>query len=280
MNTIFNAKVTLPAGFTYQFNIAPRYQWYYNRYWMSADLPNSSASSQGVDRGWSKNFDWNLNNTITWDKIFGDHHFTATLVQEAEEHRYWSDVINARNITPSDALGFHYTQGANKTQSSFSTNDSHYTAASYLGRLFYSFKDRYMFTGTFRRDGYSGFGANNPWGNFGSVGVSWVFSEESFMADTHDWMDMGKLRLSWGTNGNREFGDVYSTLANLALAGGNMVYYQNGNSNVVNPLYMSRLAAPNLEWEKTQAWNVGLDFSFLNGRLTANMDYYSRKPQT
>ena len=71
-----------------------------------------------------------------------------------------------------------------------------------------------MITGTFRRDGYSGFGANNPWGNFGSVGVSWVFSEEKFMSATRDWFDMGKLRLSWGTNGNREFGDVYSTLAN------------------------------------------------------------------
>ena len=66
-----------------------------------------------------------------------------------------------------------------------------------LGRLFYSFKDRYMFTGTFRRDGYSGFGSNNPWGNFGSVGLSWVFSEENFMSDAHDWMDMGKLRVSW-----------------------------------------------------------------------------------
>ena len=119
--------------------------------------------------------------------------------------------------------------------------------------------------------------SNNPWGNFGSVGLSWVFSEENFMSDAHDWMDMGKLRLSWGTNGNREFGDVYSTLSNLSLAGGSMVYYQNGNSNVVNPLYMSRLAAPNLEWEKTKAWNIGLDFSFLNGRLTANMDYYLKK---
>ena len=277
LNTIFNAKITLPAGFSYQFNIAPRYQWFYDRYWMSADLPNASAADRGVNRGWSKNFDWNLNNTITWDKIFGEHHFTAILVQEAEEHRYWSDNVNARNITPSDALGFHYTQGANKTQSGFSTNDTHYTAASYLGRLFYSFKDRYMFTGTFRRDGYSGFGSNNPWGNFGSVGLSWVFSEENFMSDAHDWMDMGKLRLSWGTNGNREFGDVYSTLSNLSLAGGSMVYYQNGNSNVVNPLYMSRLAAPNLEWEKTKAWNIGLDFSFLNGRLTANMDYYLKK---
>lgn len=250
LNTIFNAKITLPAGFSYQFNIAPRYQWFYDRYWMSADLPNASAADRGVNRGWSKNFDWNLNNTITWDKIFGEHHFTAILVQEAEEHRYWSDNVNARNITLSDALGFHYTQGANKTQSGFSTNDTHYTAASYLGRLFYSFKDRYMFTGTFRRDGYSGFGSNNPWGNFGSVGLSWVFSEENFMSDAHDWMDMGKLRLSWGTNGNREFGDVYSTLSNLSLAGGSMVYYQNGNSNVVNPLYMSRLAAPNLEWER------------------------------
>ena len=84
-----------------------------------------------MNREWSKNFDWNLNNTITWDRTFADtHHFTVTLVQEAEEHRTWNDKINARNITPSDALGFHYTGGANKEQSSFSTNDTHYTAAS------------------------------------------------------------------------------------------------------------------------------------------------------
>lgn len=283
LNTIFNAKVTLPFGITYQFNISPRYQWFYNRYWMSADLPDASASSRGVDREWSKNFDWNLNNTLTWDKTFGDHHVTLTLVQEAEEHRYWQDRIEARNITPSDALGFHYTSGANKEQSNFSTNDYHYTAASYLGRLFYSYKDRYMITGSFRRDGFSGFGENNKWGNFYSLGTSWIFTEEKFMEGTKDWWDMGKLRLSWGTNGNRDFSDDdhpegwYRTLANLALAGGEMVYYQNGNSVIVNPLYMSRLAAPNLQWEQTKAWNVGLDLSFFNGRLTANLDYYFKK---
>lgn len=278
LNTIFNAKLTLPAGFSYQFNIAPRYQWFYDRYFMSADLPDASASSRGVNRGWSKNFDWNLNNTITWDRTFNDvHHVTATLVQEAEEHRYWSDNINARNITPSDALGFHYTGGASKEQSSFSTSDSHSTGASYLGRLFYSYNDRYMITGTFRRDGYAGFGANNKWGNFGSVGAGWTFSEENFMQSASKWLDMAKLRLSWGTNGNREFGDVYKTLANLGLGGVNMVYFNNGTSTVVNPLYMDRLAAPNLQWEKTQAWNVGLDFSVLGGRLTGNMDYYFKK---
>ena len=137
LNTIFNAKITLPFGFTYQFNIAPRYQWFYDRYFMSAELPNSTASSRGVNRGHAKNFDWNLNNTITWDRTFaGVHHFTLTLAQEAEESRFWSDNINARNIQPSDALGFHMTANANKEQSSFSSNDTHWTAAAYLGRLF------------------------------------------------------------------------------------------------------------------------------------------------
>lgn len=277
LNTIFNSKVKLPYGFTYHFNIAPRFQWFYDRYFMSADLPNSSAASRGVNRGHAKNFDWNLNNTIIWDREFNDvHHLTVTLVQEAEEHFYWSDNINARNLDPTDALGFHYTSSGNKEQSAFSTYDSHYTAASYLGRLFYNFNDRYMFTGTFRRDGYSGFGVNNPWGNFGSVGLGWVFSNEKFMEEASSWLNMGKLRLSWGTNGNREFGDVYRTLANLTL-GSSMVYYNNGTSTVVNSLYMDRLASPNLEWEKTNAYNVGLDFVLLDYRLTGSLDYYFKK---
>lgn len=277
LNTIFNTKITLPLGFTYHFNIAPRYQWFYDRYFMSASLPNSSAADRGVNRGHSKNFDWNLNNTLVWDRSFKDvHHFTVTLVQEAEEHFYWSDNIHARNLDPTDALGFHYTSSGNKEQSSFSTNDSHYTAASYLGRLFYNYNDRYMFTGTFRRDGYSGFGVNNPWGNFGSVGLGWVFSNERFMEGTQNWLDMAKLRLSWGSNGNREFGDVYRTLANLTL-GNSMVYYDDGTSTVVNSLYMDRLASPNLEWEKTNAYNVGLDFVLWNYRLTGSFDYYFKK---
>ena len=180
LNTIFNAKVTLPYGFTYQFNIAPRLQWFYDRYHMSAELPNSDPATRGVNRNSSKTYNWNLNNTLTWDRTFNDlHHFTVTLVQEAEENKYWSDNISARNITPTDVLGFHYISGANKEQSSFSTNDTHYTAAAYLGRLFYGFMDRYMLTATVRRDGYSACGQNNPWANFWSLGGSWVLSEES-----------------------------------------------------------------------------------------------------
>ncbi len=219
LNTIFNAKVTLPYGFTYQFNIAPRFQWFYDRYWMSAELPDSKPAERGSNRNTSKTFNWNLNNTLTWDRTFADlHHFTVTLVQEAEENRYWYDEIHARNITPSDVLGFHYIEGANLEQSSFKTNDTHYTAAAYLGRLFYGYMDRYMLTATVRRDGYSAFGHNNPWANFWSLGASWVLSEEKFAQDWK-WLDMAKLRLSYGTNGNRSLSDTYLALSNLANGG-------------------------------------------------------------
>lgn len=275
MNTIFNAKVTLPFGFTYSFNIAPRFQWFYDRYFMSAELPNSKPADRGVNRKSSKSFDWTLNNTLTWDKIFGDHRFTVTLVQEAEENSYWNDNIEARNITPTDVLGLHYISGLNKEQSSFWTSDTHSTAAAYLGRLFYSYKDRYMFTGTVRRDGYSAFGQNNPWATFWSVGGSWVFSEEKFM-EGFDWLNNGKLRVSYGTNGNRQLADTYLALSNLK-DGGVMGYWNNGASSVVHALEVERLANPNLEWEKTTSWNVGVDFAVLDYRLTGSIEWYHKK---
>ena len=278
LNTIFNAKVTLPFGITYQFNIAPRYQWFYDRYHMSAELPNSDPATRGVNRNSSKTFNWNLNNTLTWDRTFANlHHVTVTLAQEAEENRYWSDNISARNITPTDVLGFHYISGANKEQSSFSTNDTHYTAAAYLGRVFYGFMDRYMLTATVRRDGYSAFGQNNPWANFWSLGASWVLSEEKFAQDWK-WLDMAKLRLSYGTNGNRSLADTYLALSNLAN-GGLYAYYKYGSTSqeVLNALSVDRLGNPNLEWEKTSSWNFGIDFAILNKRLSGSIDIYHKK---
>lgn len=279
LNTIFNAKVTLPFGFTYQFNIAPRFQWFYDRYWMSAELPNSDPATRGANRNSSKVFDWNLNNTLTWDRTFNkEHHFTVTLVQEAEENRYWSDNISARNITPTDVLGFHYITGANKEQSSFSAYDTHSSAAAYLGRLFYGYKDRYMFTGTIRRDGYSAFGSNNPWANFWSVGGSWVFSEEEPIKKNLPWLDYGKLRVSYGTNGNRSLADTYLALSDLS-DGGLYAYYKYGSTDqdVLNALSINRLGNPNLEWEKTSSWNIGLDFAILGQRLTGSLEWYYKR---
>lgn len=278
LNSIFNAKVKLPFGITYQFNVAPRYQFFYERYFMSADLPGSNPNNRGADREHAKRFDWSLNNTITWDKIFDKkHHFIVTLAQEAEERQRWSDRIEARNIQPSDALGFHNTQNGSKESSSYSTTDSHETADGLLGRLFYSYDDRYMLTTSIRRDGYSAFGYTNPYAWFPSAAIAWTFSNEKFFQKFKNVMSSGKLRASYGSNGNRSLADPYTALANLSAGSGDYMGYltSTGEVELMRYLMASRMANPTLQWEKTKSWNFALDFGFLNDRITGTMEFYT-----
>lgn len=275
LNTIFNAKVNLPFGITYSFNVAPRYEFFYNRYFQSSGHKGWNPANIGVDRESGKKFTWNLNNTLAWDHIFAEkHHIVATFVQEAEELQTWSDIIRARNIQPSDALGFHNTANATLLNSSFSTTDTHQTADALMARLFYSFDNRYMITGTVRRDGYSAFGASFPYATFPSVALGWNFNKESWFK--WDTMSTGKLRLSWGKNGNRSLADPYLALANLASGTGATMGYIDASGNIVDMKYLGidRMANPNLQWEKTTATNIGLDLGFLNDRITSTIDVY------
>lgn len=277
LNTVLTAKVTLPFNITYTFNAAPRYQFYYYRYFESAEHPDWLAENVGVARQQAKRFDWSLNNTLNWDEVFGGvHHFNVTLVQEAEERRYWEDYIYAGNIQPSDALSFHNTANATMENSSFSSYDSHITADALLARVFYSLKNRYMITATVRRDGYSAFGSSNPYGTFPSVGLGWSFIDENFF----NWpaMSQGKLRVSWGKNGNRALSDPYISLANLGAGTGATQGYVDGSGNTVevNYLLISRLANTHLQWEKTESINAGLDFGFLNDRISGSVDLYNK----
>ncbi len=274
LNSIFNAKIELPFNITYSFNYSPRFQFFYDRYWESADHPDWEGTNGLVNRQHKKWFDWCLNNTINWDYTLANkHHFNVTLVQEAEERQYWFDAIYARDITPTDALGFHETANANTDESSFDTDDTHETADGLLGRLFYSYNDKYMITGSVRRDGYSAFGTSNPRATFFSLAVAWTFSNEEFFV----WepMSLGKLRLSWGQNGNRSLENPYLALANLSLGTGTQGYYTtSGDYEQFQTLKVDRLANTNLEWEKTTALNAALDLGFYNNRFTGTIDYY------
>lgn len=277
INSILNAKVSLPFNITYAFNFSPRYQFFYDRYFMSADLPNSNPKERGVNRQQAKYYDWSLNNTITWDYVFNKkHRVNLTLVQEAEERWYWKDNIEARNILPSDALGFHHTENASKENSSFWSNDIHETADGLLGRLFYSYDDRYLLTTSLRRDGYSAFGGKNPHATFPSVSGAWSFSNEKGY-NWHHIMNTGKLRVSYGENGNRSLADPYLALANLSVGGGRMQGYINSSGDLVQYRFLvaDRMANPNLKWEKTNSWNLGLDFGFLNDKISGSIDLYS-----
>ncbi len=276
LNSILNSKVTLPFGITYQFNVAPRYQYYHNRYYQSSQHPDWQAETHNrVTRNQGKRFDWSLNNTITWDYTWAKkHHTILTLVQEAEERQSWADEIIARNILPSEALGLHGTANGDKNLSSFSSTDTRETACGYLARLFYSYNDTYMATFSFRRDGYSAFGTTNPYANFFSGALAWTFTNEKFWV----WepLSSGKLRLSFGQNGNRSLADSYLALANLSLGKYTQGYINAASGALMDLkyLFVSRLANPNLQWEKTTSWNIGLDLGFLNNRINASLEYY------
>ncbi|MDR0745161.1 MAG: SusC/RagA family TonB-linked outer membrane protein [Mediterranea sp.] len=273
-NSIVNAKVYLPFNITYSFNVSPRFQFFYDRYFVSSDHPARTAKDSQVNREQTKRFDYSLNNTINWDYTFNrKHHVILTLVQEAEERRSWLDRIEAKNILPTDALGLHNTENATKADSSFKSTDTHQTADALLARGFYSYADRYMVTASIRRDGYSAFGQSNPYATFPSIALGWTFTNEEFFK----WepMDYGKLRISWGENGNRSLSNPYVSLANLGSGTGTMQGYVSGtNTYLVKYLIMDRLANPNLQWEKSQAWNIGLDYSFLNNRISGSIEYY------
>jgi len=276
LNTILNAKLTLPYGISYNLNFAPRYQYYHLRRYNSSEHPDwQSTNYDRVTRQQSKRFDWSLNNTITWDYTFNKlHHFILTLVQEAEERQSWTDLIIARNILPSEALSYHATANGDKNQSEFSSTDNKETACGYLARLFYAYNDTYMATVSMRRDGYSAFGTTNPYANFFSAALAWTFTNEKFW--TWEPLSLGKLRFSFGQNGNRSLADTYIALANLSL-GSYATGYINAASSALTDtkyLFMNRLANTHLQWEKTSSWNIGLDLGFLDNRITASFDAY------
>ncbi len=279
LNSILNAKITLPYNITYTFNASPRYQFFHDRYFMSAELPGSNPADRGVNREQAQRFDWSLNNVLNWEQTFAQkHRVNVTLVQEAEERQFWSDRIEARRILPSDALGFHNTQNGSKEDSNFSSNDIRESADGLLARLFYSYDDRYMITTSFRRDGYSAFGTSNPYAYFPSAAAAWTFTNESFFK-WNDIMNFGKLRVSYGENGNRSLDNPYLALSNLSSGAGRFHGYINdqGELSLLRYLMADRMANPRLQWEKTSSLNFGLDFGFLGNRLSGSIEYYNMK---
>ena len=263
------AKVKLPFDISYEFNYAPRFE--YTNYMNHMSALHQEWGKQGgiAERNNSSLFGWEMNHIVKWNRSFWDkHRVELTLLANAEQRKYWSDGMNAQDFSPSDVLGYHRMQASGV--SSINSNDEYSTANAMMGRLFYSINNKYMATFSIRRDGYSAFGINNPYGVFPSVALGWVFSEESFLKNNI--LTYGKFRLSWGKNGNRAIG-IYDALSNMTT--GKYPYYPiNGSIYEASFLYVSRMANYNLKWEKKHSFNLGLDFGILDDFLTGNIDVY------
>ena len=142
---------------------------------------------------------------------------------------------------------------------------------SFFARAHYSYYERYMITATLRRDGSSKFGANHKWGTFPSVSAAWGISQEAFMNNVN-WINDLKLRVGYGITGNQSGLDPYRT---LQLYGTSGTYYDNGAW--LTAYRISQNANPNLKWEETAMFNVGLDFYLFNNRVSGNIEWYDKR---
>jgi TonB-linked SusC/RagA family outer membrane protein len=262
-----SGKITVPwvKGLTYEFNYSNTYSNRNNNTFWPVTVPDGSGNKGQGRKDPSEERNWIINNIVTYLRNFGDHQINATLLYSRENRKANSSRLNATGFE-NPVLG--YNNMSLGTVATVSSNAWEENSLSYMARANYTFKNRYMVTGTFRRDGFSGFGANKKFATFPSVSLGWVASGEPFLKDL-TWLYL-KLRTSYGKNGNQGIGR-YSSFSRMTADA-----YVYGSTTAI-AVYPSSLGNADLGWETTSSFNIGLDFGFLNRRISGSVDVYQAK---
>ncbi len=274
------AKLSLPFGITLTSNMTTRLDFRKRFYYEDSANP-AWAHGGYASRRHNEGFEWQSDNILNWNKQFGEHRFDVTGLVNAEKNQMWETYASSSNFSPTQALGYHalgfglipkLTQPDEYPSGDRNIADEVITRNALMGRINYSYGNRYNLSASMRRDGYSRFGAENVYATFPSVSAAWSISNEAFMADRPDWLTFLKLRASWGVNGNSSGLGSYAAYATLS---NNKYLNYNGGYFVAPYLYINRLANPALSWEKNQAFNFGLDYGLWDGRVRGAIDVYS-----
>jgi TonB-linked SusC/RagA family outer membrane protein len=212
---------------------------------------------------WSDTY-WQWDNTITYNTTIADDHRLTALVGTSSSKRQSNYTKAQGDRFASDDLSYNDLGGAAALEKSVLGSDFYaYSLMSFLGRVNYSYKDKYHFTATARYDGSSRFAAGNRWGIFPSVSASWDVSKEDFMKDVSLFSQL-RLRAGYGVVGNQDISNyAYQTLYGSKI--------DNGNALIAND---GRRGNPNITWEKQKQSNVGLEMGFFKSRLTATADFF------
>lgn len=217
---------------------------------------------------------WQLENVLTYDRTFGRHGVSVVLGQSAKKSsgshlgggRYDIKNLDRPYIDASTGLQ------ENGDMNVYGGPHDEATLASLFARLNYNYDERYMFQATVRRDGSSRFGANNHYAVFPSFSLGWNLTNESFLRNRPDWFTTAKIRTSWGKNGNENIGNFRYTV--LTSTGNNAIFGQ--DEHVENGVKANGLANPDLKWEESKQFDLGVDLAFFNNALTFTFDYYKK----
>ena len=219
---------------------------------------------------------WTLDNLIYYNKTIKDHSLGLTLMQSASKYHYEMGDMTATNVASSKELWYNLHSAG--SLSGFGTGLTESQMTSYMARMNYGFKDRYLLTASVRWDGSSVLAPGHKWATFPSAALAWRIDQEDFMKDIN-WISQLKLRLGFGVTGNAAI-DPYSTKGAIQS-----LYYQWGSESPsigylpsdVSAKNPSKMANNELTWEKTTQYNVGIDYGFLNNRISGSVDVYKTK---
>ena len=258
------AQIELFKGLKYKLHLTPdfsfaRYKNYLNKY----DFGLATNSITQLTERQRRRRNILVENLLTFDRTFGEHKISALAGYTYQDSRF-------RHI---QAYGEGLPQGleeidAATTNRSNEGNSWRSVLTSILGRVFYSYQNKYLFTATIRRDGSSKFGKNNRYGYFPSFSLGWNVAEEKFMENVH-WLDQLKLRGGYGVLGNQEI-DNYQYSSTITTG----INYPDGNGGLLQGAFPKNFANPDIKWEETAMTNVGIDFMAFNNRLSLTADYY------
>lgn len=269
-NNVLEVKFPFIKGLSYKLNTGFTYQNSSYKNYQGLDT-YEGASANGVlnTDDWHSE-EWILENIISYQREFGKHRIFFTGLYSAQSKEYEQNTMEGKNF-PNDVMYYYQISKA----ATMSGNSNYYKEnhISQMGRLNYTYDDRYLLTLTARRDGYSAFGESSKFGVFPSAAIGWNISNESFFKDKpiSETISNLKYRLSWGKNGNEAI-SAYSTLPNLSTYN-----YLNDDHTAQFGFYPSKLASPGLGWETTTSINTGFDIALWNGRIQSSFDIYWSK---
>jgi TonB-linked SusC/RagA family outer membrane protein len=227
---------------------------------------SSGASINGTASVGSKNvLTWQTEYTLNYNKIFNKVHSVTGLIGYTAQHTDSKSFTSGSYGFSNDATGYNNLR-AGETASFPTSSAVPLGFISVLGRVSYSYGERYNLTATFRTDGSSRFAPGHRWANFPSLGVSWNIDKESFFQNVKN-ISHFQVRLSGGTVGNAEFGD-FRYIANVVPT----TYYF--NNNPATAYIVENLSNNELRWEKTAAYNFGINLGLLNDRVSITTDFY------
>jgi TonB-linked SusC/RagA family outer membrane protein len=231
---------------------------YYQSGVVSSTVNNPTGTSSSIDNG-----SYTAEAYLDYNKTFGDHRFEVLGGYSVQKFTQESNTLTG--------LGFPNDDITYLTAATSVTGNSNYTAyalLSAIGRLNYSYKDKYLLQVAFRNDGSSRFGASRKYGSFPSVSAGWVVSDEKFM-EQFKWLDLFKIRASYGVTGNNFFGNY---VAQSTTSG----YYYNFNNAITQGTAIGNLGNQNLRWERSRQVDIGFDLTLFNNRVNLTYDYYHK----